>query len=269
MPPVILLVALFTFVIHFIDTLSYSTRLAGVRTGHIALATSLFYSLIIVSRTATVIQAPLLTKYVENAIFHNETLALKINFRFIIFSATLASLAAAVAIPTFHRLMARAISKFKEMRSVPRVILAAISRGGVASLTSETKLPSAASLKSIYNARGLPLCPIFLNVLVTAIQAIGVLSAIYAGTLIASYRATAITLSSAVNFVGTILYFIVVDPAVALMTDETLTGKVSQGRLRRLVIFLVVGKIAGTLLSQVLFLPAATFISRLARAWPG
>lgn len=265
MPSVVLWVALFTFVIHYLDTLSYSVRIAGVRTGHIALATSLFNILFLVSRSANVLQAPLLTNYVEKAIILNETTSLRSNFHFLIFIATLASLAAAVSIPTFHRLMAMVINKFKETGSVPRLILQFFSIKGMTGLTRATKLPSPASLKSICNISGIPFWPVCSNVLVTAFHTIGVLSAIYAGMLIPSYRATALTLSAVVNSMATIVYFIIVDPTVAFVTDQTLCGKTAQGRLRRLVLFLVSGKTAGTLLGQILFLPAATFISLVAR----
>ncbi len=269
MPSVILYVALFTFIIHFIDTLSYSVRIAGVRTGHIALATSLFNILFLVSRSANVVQAPLLTNYVEKAIVLNETPALGPNFHFLIFIATLASIAATISIPTFHRLMALVINKFKETGSVLRLILQFFSVRGISGLTRATRLPSPASLKSMYNISGIPLWPVCSNVLVTAIHTIGVLSAIYAGILIPSYRATALTLSAVVNSTATILYFIIVDPTVAFVTDQTLSGKTSQGRLRRLVFFLASGKIAGTLLGQILFLPAAAFISLVARVIAG
>lgn len=265
MPYIILWVALFTFVIHYIDTLSYSVRIAGVRTGHIALATSLFNILFLVSRSANVIQAPLLTKYVERVISTSHFFELKANFHFLIFAATLASVVAAISIPSFHRLMARAINRFKETRSIPRLILSAISTQKPTGLTSPFKLPSPGALKGIYNIEGIPFWPVFSNVIVTSIHTIGVLSSIYAGILIPSYRATAITLSAVVNSTATILYFVVVDPSVALMTDQALTGKISQGRLRRLVMFLVAGKTIGTLLAQILFFPAAILISFIAR----
>lgn len=265
MPSVIFLVAFFTFVIHYVDTLSYSVRIAGVRTGHIALATSLFNTLILVSRSANVIQAPLLTKYVEEAIYQNTTSQLRINFHFLIFSATLASIVAALSIPTFHRIMALAISKFKEVGSVPRLILYSFSAKGLMGLSASTRFPNIDSLKSISNVEGIPFLPVFSNVIVTAVHTIGVLSAIYAGILIPAYRATAITLSSVINAIATILYFIVVDPSVALMTDQTLNGNISQGKLRRLVILLVAGKTSGTLLGQLLFFPAAVLISFIAK----
>lgn len=259
MPPVILLVGFFTFIIHYIDTLSYSVRIAGVRTGHIALATSLFNMLMLFSRSANVIQAPLLTNYVEKTILNNDTASLVLNFRFLILTATFAAAIGAVCVPTFHRLMALAIGRFRETGSIPRMIFSSLKDR--INPGSAFKLPAADSVKSLAEVQGIPFWPVFLNMIVVAVHAIGVLSAIYAGTLISSYRATAITLSAVVNSIATILYFVVVDPTIAFMTDQTLSGKISQGRLRRLIVFMVAGKIAGTILAQVLFIPAAKVIS--------
>ena len=264
MPIIILWVALFTFIVHYIDTLSYSVRIAGVRTGHIALSRSLFNILFLGSRLSIVIQAPLLTNYVEKAIINNHNTALTANFRFIIFAATFASLIGAVSIPTFHRLMARTINRFKETRSIPRLILSVLTIRKPANLTSAFKLPGIGAWRGIYNIEGVPFWLVVSNMLVVSLHTIGVLAAIYAGTLIPQYRATAITLSFIVNFLATLLYFIFIDPVVALMTDQTLSGKITQGRLRRVVSFLVAGKTAGTLLSQILFLPAAALIALLA-----
>ena len=265
MPSIILWVALFTFIVHYIDTLSYSVRIAGVRTGNIALSRSLFNILFLGSRLSIVIQAPLLTNYVEKAMINNQALTLTANFRFIIFAATIAGIIGVISIPTFHRLMARAINRFKETRSIPRLILSGLTTQKPSNLSSSFKLPGIGALRGILNVEGIPFWLIFSNVLVVAIHTIGVLSAIYAGTLIPAYRATAITLSFVVNFLATILYFVFVDPVVALMTDQTMAGDITQGRLRRVITFLVAGKTVGTLLSQLLFLPAAGLIALVAR----
>src|SRR5215475_13695815 len=55
-----------TFLINLIGSLAYSVRIAGVRTGRIALSFSLFNLLVLVSRTANTFQAPLLAKRVEH-----------------------------------------------------------------------------------------------------------------------------------------------------------------------------------------------------------
>ena len=49
-----------TFVIHLIGTLAYAARIAGVRTGHIATALTLFNLLVLISRTSNSFQAPLM-----------------------------------------------------------------------------------------------------------------------------------------------------------------------------------------------------------------
>jgi len=58
----ILLVFLFTAVIHCIATLAYAVRLVGIKTGKITVSLALFNVLVLVSRTANSLQAPLLAK---------------------------------------------------------------------------------------------------------------------------------------------------------------------------------------------------------------
>ena len=64
----LLIIALLTFVIHLIATLAYAVRIAGVRTGRVAVSMALFNILMLVSRTSNAIQAPLLAKRVELSI---------------------------------------------------------------------------------------------------------------------------------------------------------------------------------------------------------
>ena len=63
----IVVVLSLNFIIALIGTLAYSTRLVGIRTGKIAIAFAVFNVLIIVSRTAGSLQAPLLTKFSETS----------------------------------------------------------------------------------------------------------------------------------------------------------------------------------------------------------
>jgi hypothetical protein len=51
-----------TFVIHLIGTLAYAVRIAGVRTGRIAVSFALFNILVLVSRTSNSFQGPFLAK---------------------------------------------------------------------------------------------------------------------------------------------------------------------------------------------------------------
>ena len=107
----IILVILLTFIIHLISTLSYSVRIVGTRTKKIAVSFALFNIMVLISRTSNSFQAPLLAKWVENNI------NLKINpgtfeLRMILLATSIATIAGAFLIPTFQRILSRAVLNF-------------------------------------------------------------------------------------------------------------------------------------------------------------
>jgi hypothetical protein len=101
----------------------------------------------------------------------------------------------------------------------------------------------------------------------TAVSAwtVAVLASLYAGYLVPEYRVTASSLAAVVSGVATVLLFVFSDPYLSALTDDVLEGKVSEGFFRRSVIWLVGSRLAGTLLAQLLLVPAALVISHLAR----
>src|SRR5215470_16229328 len=107
----LLLLCALTFVIHLIGTLAYAVRIAGTRTQRIAMSLSLFNILVLVSRTSTSFQSPLLAKRVELNI-QNGTLGGGADFRWMIAAGTLATIVGAVLIPTGQRLFGRYVEAF-------------------------------------------------------------------------------------------------------------------------------------------------------------
>ena len=103
----LLLICSLTFLIHLIGTLAYSVRIAGSRTGRVALSLSLFNILILLSRTSNSFQAPLLAKRVEQHLGLGSAVAATADFRWLLLAATLATMAGAFLMPTFQRLSAR------------------------------------------------------------------------------------------------------------------------------------------------------------------
>lgn len=53
------------------------------------------------------------------------------------------------------------------------------------------------------------------------------------------------------------LMFIFIDPQISVMTDDVMEGKLSEGVFRQEVVWLVGSRFVGTLLAQLLLLPAA------------
>ena len=64
----VILVCIFTFIIHTTESLAYSMRLAGVRTKQVAIAMAFVTSTLLVSRLSNMFQAPLLGAMVDSSI---------------------------------------------------------------------------------------------------------------------------------------------------------------------------------------------------------
>jgi hypothetical protein len=256
----LLLIFLLTFLIHLIGTLAYSVRIAGTRTGRIAVSYALFNLLMLVSRTSNSFQAPLLAKRIEMNLRHGIEGGVVADFRWLIVAATLATAAGAFLIPTFQRVFGRAVRSFSEHRSVPRLLWLGLSRAGLASLRESLRLPASGNVTRLAGSPRLPGRVILSNVLATAVWTVGVFASLYAGYLNPDLRTTSSNLSSIINGVATILMFGFIDPYLSVLTDDVVEGRISDGYFRRSVVWLVGGRLAGTVLAQLLLVPAALAI---------
>src|SRR5258706_15608426 len=116
-------ICLLTFVIHLIGTLAYSVRIAGVRTRRIAVSFALFNVLVLVSRTSNSFQGPFLAKRVEENLAQPTAHSLTADFRWLLLSATVATVIGGFLIPTFQRLFSRAVLHCQVHRSITRLLL--------------------------------------------------------------------------------------------------------------------------------------------------
>ncbi len=64
-----------------------------------------------------------------------------------------------------------------------------------------------------------------INMVITSIYTIGVLSALYAGLLAPEHSTTAVMASGLINGVATILLAVFVDPKVSVLADDVAKGK--------------------------------------------
>jgi hypothetical protein len=254
------IICLLTLVIHLIGTLAYAVRIAGVRTRRIAVSFALFNVLVLISRTSNSFQGPFLAKRVEENLVHPGSTGLIMDFRWLLLSATCATVLGAFLIPTFQRLFSRAVLHFQVHRSIPRLVLHGFFQGGIAQIKDSVSMPAPANVTELRLGHGVSLRIILLNVVAVALWTVGVFAALYAGYLNPQLRVTSSTLSAIVNGVATILMFIFIDPHMSIMTDDVVEGRVSEPSFRRAVVWLVGSRFAGTLLAQLLLIPAATLI---------
>jgi hypothetical protein len=78
-------------------------------------------------------------------------------------------------------------------------------------------------------------------------------------------RTTSSNLSSVINGLATILMFLFIDPYLSILTDEVTEGKYQEAAFRQQVVWMVLARLAGTLLAQLTFLPAAQLIVFIAK----
>lgn len=142
------IVLILTFIINLITTLSYSVRIVGIRTGRIAISFALFNILVLVSRTANGFQAPLLAKTVESdikhGIFDNSGM-----FRLIILSCSIATVIGAFFIPTFQRVLSRAVVNFSTHKSMGKLILHGFSKTGILYFKDNMTIPTKENISAI------------------------------------------------------------------------------------------------------------------------
>jgi hypothetical protein len=253
-----------TFVVHLVDTLAYSVRIAGVRARRLAVSLSLFNILVLLARTAGTVQAPLLARRVEAALLNPHPRLLG-DLRFVLLAGSLATIVGALLIPTFQNAFTKAVRAFNVHRSVPRLLLLSFSKAGLLHLRDSLRVPQPQAVLTLHRSSRLPARLLVINCVAVSAWTVAVLASLYAGYLVPDYRVTASSLAAVVSGVATVLLFVFSDPYLSALTDDVLEGKASEGFFRRSVIWLVGSRLAGTLLAQALLLPAAIVISHLAR----
>jgi hypothetical protein len=235
-------------------------RIVGIRTGRIAISFALFNILVLISRTANGFQAPLLAKTVEEDIkigtFDNIE-----NFRLIILTCSFASIIGALLIPTFQRILSKAVINFSTNKSIGKLIIHSFSKTGLVQFKDNLIIPRKENLTQLKLDSEFPWKIFILNVFAVAILTIGVLSAVYASYLNPDYRTTASNLSAFINGIATILMFVFIDPHLSIMTDDVTLGKCTETTFRKNITYMTVARVIGTLVAQVLFLPSAKLIS--------
>ena len=167
--------------------------------------------------------------------------------------------------PTAVYLFQKAIGRFQEHGSLPKIAFSLLNPKIVWKIITAFRMPRLSSLKTI-EWKALPKQFLILNVIVTAIYTIGVLCALLAGAYLPDLRATAIQLSGIVNCIATILLTLLVDPPGARVTYQVYHGKRPESHVRSVVFFMQMGRLLGVLVvAQLLFKPFTYWIMWVTR----
>ncbi|MFD2209635.1 lipid II flippase Amj family protein [Virgibacillus halophilus] len=261
----LILISLFVFIIHAIETLAYAVRLSGARVKMIASALALFNLMVIISRMANMMQQPFTGSLIDNAPKEHALAFVESQYRIIIGSSTLGTLFGTLLLPTFIALFSRAIIHLSEERgSIPALLKKGFSLTFIRRGMKHIRFPSLSYLKDV-RWKDIPVKLFLVNTVITAIYTIGVLSALYASLLAPERASTAIMASGLVNGVATILLVVFIDPKVSVIADDVVNKRGSYLTLKRISLMMVGSRLLGTFVAQILFIPGAQYIAWLTK----
>ncbi len=257
----LIVVCLLTMIINTSETLSYAVRFAGVRLNKIAIALSLTGIIVLVSRTANMVQAPLTAKFVDYAKHHSE-FPLDNYLRIIMLASSLGTLIAIAVFPTFVGLSGRVISKLELEGSIPK-LLSSVTVGQLKNTRKYIKRPRFHLPGFRY--LGIPKRFIVMNIFVTAFYTVGVLSSLYAAKLVPELSTAASQASGLINGLATILLTVFIDPQLGIITHKATESELYRDQLGKIYMLLMGSRFLGTLLGQLALYPAAYLISEIVR----
>lgn len=258
----VLIASLFLLIITMIETLAYSTRISGARVKLIATALSLFSTLVIISRFSTMIQQPLTAKLIAEAPKINKLNYIEDQYRILIFVTSIGVLFGILLFPTFINIFSRAIVQLSNERgSLWTLFLKQFNLTGFKKVFHCIQLPKLSYLKGI-TLNTIPKRLFIFNVVISAIFTIGVLSSIYASMLVPKdYSQAALLSSGIINGIATILLTLFIDPKASVLADRVMKKQIDYIYLKSYSLTMISSKFFGTILAQLLFIPAAYYVA--------
>lgn len=240
-----------------------AARLAGVRSKRVATGLTLFNLFATSSRMLNLLYAPLMGALIDISRRAGDVAGFELDLRIIIGAATLGAILGGALTPTFAVLLQRGINSFERSGSLVGSILRLGRPTTFASALAEFRLPRGHMLR--YSPAGLPKAFLFWNIIVMAFWIAGPLAAYDAGVIDPKVTATALLLSGLITGVATVTLTLVVDPTAAVITDQAALGMRPEGDIKAMLLYLLLGAVAGTLLAQLVLWPAAHLIVIVAR----
>ncbi len=256
---------------------AYAARYAGVTTRRIATAISLFSLLVTASRLAALFMTPSLGALADgtaNAAIHAKLTEVTpaalhvfdLQMRIIVAAGSVGILLGALLVPMFLAGFTRGIASFERRGSVPQALFRLLDPSVLGWLLRHLR-PRKFSLAD-FPISSVPLKLLVANTVLYAVYAVGVVASYYASVIDLNSRTTASGLSGLVNGIGTVAFALFIDPTTAMIVDQTVRDERPRRDVAAMIFWLIVTAFIGTLLAQLILVPAAEYIAAVAHIWP-
>lgn len=239
------------------DTLGYGLKLVVYKNKQYNLTNTVYNMFSVFIKMFVTFQAPLLGVLIDVSIT-NKVMPIR-DFRLVLFGSALGALLAILFMPTFLNLFPAIVNKVATKGSATSGLVASLAGAKKYKLKELVKLPSRSmfkDVKSLWHFKWI----ILANLIVQAIYSVSMYSAYLASYYRPESRLSIAGFSGTINSVASILLLVWLEPRISLLTDEVYQGKKEYVLLKRLVLVLVLTKLLGALLGQVLLVPASEII---------
>jgi hypothetical protein len=236
-----------------------AARLAGVRTKRVATGLTLFNLFGTTGRFLNLFYLPLIGSLADKAGRLNDPKMFETDMRWVMGAATIGIVLGGALIPWASRTLVRGIAAFERRGSLIHALAQLFRPSVLMSVLRDFELPRLSMLR--YNPANVPKGFLVWNIVVMAFWVAGPLAAYYAGVLEPDYRLTAASLSGLITGISTLTLTYIVDPTSALITDQTAHGIRPESDMKAMILYLVLSALIGTLVAQLLLVPAADIIS--------
>ncbi|MFT8321725.1 MAG: lipid II flippase Amj family protein [Bacillus sp. (in: firmicutes)] len=255
-------ISIFLLIITTIETLAYATRISGARVKLVATAISLFSTLVIISRFSTLFQQPLTAKLIAEAPDTDKLAFIEGQLRILLTITSVGVVIGILLFPTFINLFSRAIVQLNnEKGSVAALFFKNCNRAGAKKILGCFRTPKLSYFKGI-TLKTIPKRIFIINIIVSAVFTVGVLSVIYASMLVPPKYVSAAAMSSGIiNGVATILLTLFIDPKASVLADRVVKDNGAYIYLKSYSLTMVSSKFIGTVLAQILLIPAAYYVA--------
>ena len=240
-----------------------AARLAGVRTKRVATGLTLFNLFGTTGRFLNLFYLPLIGSLADKAGAAHDPMQFDFDMRWVMGAATLGVVLGGMLVPWASRTLARGIGSFERRGSLLHALAQLLRPSVLVSVLRDFELPRLSMLR--YSPRDLPKGFLVWNIVVIAFWVAGPLAAYYAGVIEPDYRLTAASLSGLITGISTLTLTYIVDPTSALITDQTAHGLRPESDIKAMILWLVGTALIGTLVAQLLLVPAADIIALAAK----
>lgn len=186
----------------------------------------------------------------------NQDFPLVDQLRVMVGASTLGTLTAIVLFPSAVILFSRMIAHLEISGSLPQMVRDSVSIRKLKNARTHLRFPKLAMLSKL-RIGGIPKRLVIMNCAVTAIYTIGVLAALLASAMSLEHSTAASQASGMINGAATILLTILIDPQIGLLTDKVLRREKDVHALNKVFGLLMLSRLLGTMLAQLLLVPAA------------